>query len=759
MLRQISWRTLLCSLAALFACVPFSDSADTVQWDLAIPASRPWTDTGIDLESGTPLHIEASGRATVVGWSLRERLFGTTVNRRVGPEGTYLWRRRYTARGPFPLPAMADGPFPVFGLIGKIGSDGPPFYLGARYDGFADRAGRLWIGLNDDHADDNRGRFRVSVRLEAMPVLRTPEPPLMTAEARGGAPVPGARVLLLYVDGLRPDVLHEMAAGGFLPNFSRAFLEQGLDVTQAFTVFPSNTLVANGSLFTGLFPDGTGIKSQNQFERSSLKPRGQLSAWLPDGFMPMPKTRVLNLLDKYAPENTHAFLVKRRIPTLATRLGKAYQFTTLPIAPLNPPPYWFHAAVNTIGPFNVSTRLPSRLDAVNAQYAVDQLIGNPDTRVITVWLPMVDKTCHHSARGQFGAARRDLALADLWLGRLLQRLREVGWERSTYLILLSDHGHVGGWPSVNRTCNLPRDWAHRQLGCNAKVIGQEWWHPGIDERRFLFFDNQGAGQAAVFLPYGAYFTGEWRRNRLYELTHYALRPGQPTVDLLESLTAFRPPGDERGGSRPVDLILVKLDDQRIFVYRDPERQAIIHRTQDSSGRDVYRYEPVQRLTQSSDGALHAEPASAGLDPLGYLQDPQFLQAVGTPTWVTAAHTAREWLEATAKTRYPDAVVAMAKGLAWRSAVADLADLRDPDVLVTASEGWSFRSDDGAGTDHGAPLAEAMRMTLFIAGPNIPHGRLERPQRIIDILPTTLEMVGWPYESSELDGEAIGGIYE
>jgi len=770
--RLLSGWFLLCALAPALA------AGEPRAREIVVDPRAAWTDTGFDVPAGSPLHLEASGTCCVVRRRLTDWLIGCSGERCVGPAGTYVWPLWYAAsRGRrFPLPTMTEGPFPAFGLIGKLAPDGEPFSVGARYDGIAPRGGRLWLGLNDDEPGDNRGRFRVTIELAARPLPVVPKPPVFEPRD-SGEPVRGARVLLLYVDGLRPDVLQEMAQAGFLPNFTRAFLDRGLWVANAFTVFPSNTLIANGSLFTGRWSDRTGIKSQNQFERSTLKPKGQLSAWLPDGFIPRPPTRVLNLLDKYAPEHTHAFLVKRGVPTLGSRLGKAFLFTTLPIAPLNPPPQWFRRAVNTIGPFGVSTRLPQYLDEVNAQYAVDELIGDPDARVISVWLPMVDKTSHLSARGQFGPARRDLALADRWLGLLLARLRQVGWERSTYLVLVSDHGHLGGEHGTNAACNLPRDWAHHWLGLNVRVVGQEWLHPGEDPSRFVFFDNQGAGQAKLFLPQRSYVSGPWRRNRLADLTHYALRPTQPAVNLLESLAAFHPPGWDRPaparfasqseaagaqaggrGPKPVDLILVKLDERRVFLYRDEDRQAILHRDGDRPD-ERYLYEPVRALVESDGGALRYEPAAPGLDPLGYLQDAAFLKTAGGAGWLASAHTAREWLLATSQTRYPDAVVAMSKFFAWQDPVRDLADVRDPDLLVTASDGWSFRSDDGEGTDHGYPLERAMRITCAIAGPNIPHGILLEPHRIIDVLPTILRMVGWPYDPADVDGEPIGGIYD
>lgn len=757
--RDHVWRLL--PLACLLMVEPPVVEAEPAA-TVSVQAGVAWTDTGVEVRRGQPLRLDAAGRARALGFRLRAWFGGEVIDRWVGPEGTYRWPRSYgKPRGarPFPLPTMADGPAPAFGLIGRIGDDGEPFVVGASYHDDAPATGRLWLGLNDDRLEDNRGAFTVSIQLDVPLPLPPAEPPRITPGQHPGVPLPGARVVLIYVDGLRPDVLKAMAAEGALPHVTQAFLERGLEVPEAFTVFPSNTLIANGSLFTGLFSDQTGIKSQNQFERTTLKPKGQLSAWLPDGFIPKPMTRILNLLDKYAPEQTHTFLSKRWVPTLGNRLGKRFAYTTLPIAPINPPPQWFHRAINTLGPFDLHRRLPRRLDEVNAAYAAEELIGQPDARVVAVWWPMVDKTCHHSRRGQFGAARRDLVLADDALGRLLRRLREVRWDRSTYLILVSDHGHVGGEHTVNRPCNLPREWVWAQLGCNAKVVGQDWMHPGADPRQFLFFDNQGAGHAKLFLPYGSYQRGAWQRNRLHELTHYDLHPMRRDVNLLESLTAFHPPGWDGRGVRPVDLILVKLDAERTFVYRDQDHQAIIHRQPGADGAERYRYEPIRGLAQSADGVLHDDPARPGADPFGYLDDPAFLKAVGGAGWIADAHTAREWLHATARTRYPDAIVTMAKFFAWHPRMADLADARDPDLVVTASEGWSFRSDDGEGTDHGAPLAESMRITLFLAGPNIPHGRLATPHRIVDVLPTILDMIGWPYDPDALDGRAITGIYE
>ena len=145
------------------------------------------------------------------------------------------------------------------------------------------------------------------------------------------------------------------------------------------------------------------------------------------------------------------------------------------------------------------------------------------------------------------------------------------------------------------------------------------------------------------------------------------------MNLLESLAAFHPPEWDGRGPKPVDLILVKLDERRVFLYRDEDRQAILHREGDGS-QERYRYEPVRALVQSDGGELRYEPAAPGLDPLGYLQDAAFRKSAGGAGWLATTHTAREWLHATSQTRYPDAVVAMSKFFAWQHPVTDLADV-------------------------------------------------------------------------------------
>jgi hypothetical protein len=77
-------------------------------------------------------------------------------NRKDGPDG-----ERNSPENPNrPMPNRAAG-----SLIGRIGADsGDYFFIGNEKGALRMRgAGRLFLGINDDYLEDNRGNFRVTV--------------------------------------------------------------------------------------------------------------------------------------------------------------------------------------------------------------------------------------------------------------------------------------------------------------------------------------------------------------------------------------------------------------------------------------------------------------------------------------------------------------------------------------------------------------------------------------------------------------------
>jgi hypothetical protein len=110
---------------------------------VSVRGSDQWTDTGIEVRAGREIYFTASGQVT---WGR---------DRKDGPEG-----ERGSPRNPGrPIPNR-----PGAALIGKVGPNGDPFYIGSDEGAVRMRSsGRLYLGINDDFLLDNSGAFHVLV--------------------------------------------------------------------------------------------------------------------------------------------------------------------------------------------------------------------------------------------------------------------------------------------------------------------------------------------------------------------------------------------------------------------------------------------------------------------------------------------------------------------------------------------------------------------------------------------------------------------
>lgn len=103
-----------------------------------------WNDAGFDVRAGQEIWLESSG---TVWWGR---------DRRDGPAG----ERNSPRNDARPMPTRNAA-----ALIGKVGAMSTDyFFIGAEQGPIRMRAsGRLFLGVNDDFLDDNRGNFRVIV--------------------------------------------------------------------------------------------------------------------------------------------------------------------------------------------------------------------------------------------------------------------------------------------------------------------------------------------------------------------------------------------------------------------------------------------------------------------------------------------------------------------------------------------------------------------------------------------------------------------
>lgn len=119
---------------------PADDGEDApTDFTVDVPVDHSWSDTGVDLERGEMFSVLASGTID----------FGSAST---DPEG--YGPDTYDQYNVVPCADHA-------GLVGRIGQDGEPFFLGAEAVSVATRAGRLYLGVNDKNIGDNSGSYAV----------------------------------------------------------------------------------------------------------------------------------------------------------------------------------------------------------------------------------------------------------------------------------------------------------------------------------------------------------------------------------------------------------------------------------------------------------------------------------------------------------------------------------------------------------------------------------------------------------------------
>ena len=106
---------------------------------LPIPITTDWTDTGVNLVVGDTVNVKCDGIASTNG--------GLSAYW-IGPEGGY---------GIHPGLPVSDAP--VYSVIGRIGTNGTPFYVGRVCAFKANVAGELYLGYNDGVFADNYGYY------------------------------------------------------------------------------------------------------------------------------------------------------------------------------------------------------------------------------------------------------------------------------------------------------------------------------------------------------------------------------------------------------------------------------------------------------------------------------------------------------------------------------------------------------------------------------------------------------------------------
>ncbi len=234
-------------------------------------------------------------------------------------------------------------------------------------------------------------------------------------------------------------------------------------------------------------------------------------------------------------------------------------------------------------------------------------------------------------------------------------------------------------------------------------------------------------------------------------------------------------------SHPVDFVAARISqdavadalsgDMRssedpIFIYGGEDTQALLLARIDADGGQSYRYLPVGGFRQHDTGkaTFQVKEWGAGF-PLRLFEDMDLaIPPSGRASWLSQWHTESEWLHATHKTLYSNAIIGLNEQLDRHPMIEDTNSRRstddhliwrfrqrqrhltEADMLVLANNHWNFDVRGfNPGGNHGSFFRVSTNSSLMMAGGSktgIPRGlTIEEPYDGLSFVPTVLSLMG------------------
>ncbi len=303
--------------------------------------------------------------------------------------------------------------------------------------------------------------------------------------------------------------------------------------------------------------------------------------------------------------------------------------------------------------------------------------------IVMTYYGGVDEIGHKfgSDSPEYGTALGDI---DAVVGLISGQMQSARPAETVYYVLATDHSHVP--TPVEHRMDMVR-WLHEKRGLKLRS-------KPIDRDEYT-------DRLKLLEPYDA--IGGLDEDRVVRF-HLRSRRGwvyRPEPDEIEKWILDRP--------SPVDLpavqfVLMKTGAHSVRVFSRDGKARIERRRE--SGSVQYRL-----INEEGDPLAYGAPA----------ESTAFVQA----GW----HASREWLERTVGARYPDFVP---------QAVEMFDSPHTGDVVVMAADDWSLHPKQHGG--HGSCLARDMKIPLYFAGGELPHGAVIGPGRLVDIMPTILGLL-------------------
>jgi len=257
-----------------------------------------------------------------------------------------------------------------------------------------------------------------------------------------------------------------------------------------------------------------------------------------------------------------------------------------------------------------------------------------------------------------------------------------------------------------------------------------------------------AGPAATGLAVASDGSLDWERSFRY-------------VDYFPALSAISVRNNvQKGvGPQPVDFIAVKagIKNDALWLWRDPDHQALILTRHNPAGTLELRYLPVARLSQDEWGDVHYDtPAWGAGFPLQLFEDPLLnVPESERARWLGDWHEEREWLNAVHRTKYSNGIIGLVEELLSEPVPSRYLErkreLRHADMLVMSNDHWNFNVRGfNPGGNHGSFFRISTHSVLLAAGgadTGIPRGlRVETPYDSLSFVPTILDLIGKPEAS-------------
>jgi len=233
------------------------------------------------------------------------------------------------------------------------------------------------------------------------------------------------------------------------------------------------------------------------------------------------------------------------------------------------------------------------------------------------------------------------------------------------------------------------------------------------------------------------------------------------VDFL----ATRLPREAVAAALPDNL---RPDDDPVWLYAGPERQALVLARREASGQLQLRYLPIARLTQNANGTLQFDRIEWTADlPLRMFEDARLETPNGDRLiWLNDWHSDGEWLRALYKTKYSNGLIGLHEQFTQFVAPATDADalgisdderllrmlrrrqrrLTETDLQIFANNHWNFDVRGfNPGGNHGSFLRVSSHATFMLAGgehSGIPRGlAVTEPYDSLSVVPTILALIG------------------